>query len=155
VETGESLYPSACLTCGGDVTSQNGGRDGVCVKCGPVGFDVVRRNGQDVEGFSADAWQKADEYRAEVKVRRSKDLKAEISALLSGRSLPVANLERRYPINAFDILPGLPAYGPMALSFPENGRGLFRQGLVVQFSPFSREAWIGNFQRGSTGPDMV
>jgi hypothetical protein len=153
--TGQSLYPGACLKFGGDVTSQNGGKTGICVKCGPVAFDVVLRNGQHVEGFSADAWQKADEHMGDVKMRRSKDLEAEISALLSGRSFPVANLERRHPKNAFDILPGLPPYGPMALSFPEHGRGLFSEGLVVRFTPFSRNAWIGNFQRGSTGPDTV
>jgi hypothetical protein len=155
LETGESLYPSTCLTCGGDVISHNGGKDGVCAKCGPVAFDVVRRSGHRVEGFSADAWQKADEYMTEVNVRRSKDLEAEISALLSRRSFPVNNLERRHPVNAFDILPGLPPYGPRALSFPENGRGFFSEGLVVQFLPSGREAWIGNFQRGSTGPDTV
>jgi hypothetical protein len=85
------------------------------------------------------------EHMAEVKVRRSKDLEAETSALLSGRSFPVANLERRHPINAFDILLGLPPYGPMAPSFPEHGRGLFSEGLVVRFTPFGRNAWIGNF----------
>jgi hypothetical protein len=75
---GESTYPGACLTCGGDVISRNSGKDGVCVNCGPVAFDVVQRKGQQVEGFSANAWRQIQENIAEVKVRRSKDLEAAV-----------------------------------------------------------------------------
>jgi hypothetical protein len=55
----------------------------------------------------------------------------------------------------FKILPGLPPYGPCASPFPENGRGSFSEGLVIQFFPCSENAWIGNFQRGRLGPDTV
>jgi hypothetical protein len=55
----------------------------------------------------------------------------------------------------FKILPGLPPYGPCALPFPENGRGSFSEGLVVQFFPSSENSWIGNFQRGFRAPDTV
>ena len=42
------------------------------MNCGPVAFDVVQRKGQQVEGFSANAWRQIQENIAEVKVRRSK-----------------------------------------------------------------------------------
>ena len=62
--TEETRFPGACLTCGGDVISRNRGKNGVCAKCGPVAFDVARRNGQHVEGFSASALARdPGEYR--------------------------------------------------------------------------------------------
>ena len=149
------MYPGACLTCGGDVISRNSGRDGTCAKCGPVAFDVIQRKDQHIEGFSANAWREREEHMAEVKVRRSRDLEAEIGTLLSERSFPLADVERRQPITPFDILPGLPCYGPSALPFPENGQGSFSEGLVVKFSPANKEAWVGNFQRALTQPDFV
>jgi hypothetical protein len=125
------------------------------VNCGPVAFDVVQRKGQQVEGFSANAWREIQENIAEVKVRRSKDLEAAIGDLLSERRVPLVDVEQHHPMTPFDILPGLPPYGPSALPFPEKGRGSFSEGLVVKFSPSNKDAWVGNFQRGLTGPDMV
>jgi hypothetical protein len=125
------MYPGACLTCGGDVISRTGGKDGICLKCGPVAFDVVQRIGQHVEGVSANAWREIQENLTEVTLRRSRELEAEIGKLLSGRSFPSADLKRHHPITEFDILPGLPSSGALALPFPENGRGLFSEGLVV------------------------
>ena len=48
----------------------------------------------------------------------------------------------------FKILPGLPAYGPPALSFDERGK--FSEGLVVRFYPKRSEPWVGNFLGGLT-----
>ncbi len=56
----------------------------------------------------------------------------------------------------FEILSGLPPYGPMALPFPPDGRQAFTEGLVVRFWPENKKAWIGNFQRSSVmGYDAV
>ena len=62
-----------------------------------------------------------------------------------------ANLcfEARSNMTAFQILDGLPPYGPTALPFPEDGQGAFREGLVVRFGSTGGVTWIGNFQRGS------
>jgi hypothetical protein len=152
---GESTHPGACLICGGDVISRNSGKDGVCAKCGPVAFDVVQRNGQHIEGFSASAWREIQKNIVEVRVRRSVKLGAAIANLLIDRRLRLAEVSRRHPMTPFKILPGLPPYGPLALPFPEEGRGSFSEGLVVKFSPFNKQAWVGNFHRGLSGPDIV
>lgn len=56
----------------------------------------------------------------------------------------------------FEVLDGLPTSGPIALPFPEDGRGSFRQGLVVRFSAGDGDSWTGNFQRGfARGFDCV
>jgi len=43
----------------------------------------------------------------------------------------------------FEILPGLPAYGPAAVSFDERGK--YSEGLVIRFYPKQSEPWVGNF----------
>jgi len=48
----------------------------------------------------------------------------------------------------FEILPGLPPYGPAAEPFPEDGRQAYREGLVIRFRPRGNPSWVGNFQRG-------
>ncbi|HLY90012.1 MAG TPA: hypothetical protein VKQ27_13605 [Acetobacteraceae bacterium] len=55
----------------------------------------------------------------------------------------------------FEILRGLPSYGPIACPFPEDGRGQFREGLAVKFWKKSGATWVGNFQRGFTSFDQV
>ncbi|WP_156162860.1 hypothetical protein [Bradyrhizobium sp. LTSP857] len=45
----------------------------------------------------------------------------------------------------FEILPGLPPYGPMAISFTQYGEREHREGLVVRFYPRMSEPWVGNF----------
>ena len=55
----------------------------------------------------------------------------------------------------FEILPGLPAYGPPAISFPKSDVPTFREGLVVRFQPEQSEPWVGNFLGGSTDYDRV
>jgi len=48
----------------------------------------------------------------------------------------------------WEILSGLPPYGPPALNFSATGTGLHREGYVVRFFPDGTEAWVGNFQPG-------
>jgi len=55
----------------------------------------------------------------------------------------------------FDVLPGLPPYGPAAHPFPQDGTRAHSEGQVVRFLPDTTEAWIGNFQRSGNGPDLV
>ncbi len=45
----------------------------------------------------------------------------------------------------FEVLPGLPPYGPMAISFTMHGAREHREGLVVRFYPTGSEPWVGNF----------
>ena len=54
-----------------------------------------------------------------------------------------------------EILPGLPAYGPPAISFPRSDVPTFREGLVVRFHSDHSEPWVGNFLGGSTNYDRV
>lgn len=55
----------------------------------------------------------------------------------------------------FEILPGLPPYGPMALSFTHLGAREHREGLVVRFYPAASEPWVGNFIGGETACNIV
>lgn len=48
----------------------------------------------------------------------------------------------------FEILPGLPPYGPLATAFDPGGGPLFSEGLVVKFFPDGQPPWVGNFARG-------
>src|SRR5215472_3457534 len=50
----------------------------------------------------------------------------------------------------FEVLPGLPPYGPPAISFTKNGPREHREGLVVRFYPKQGDAWVGNFIGGVT-----
>ena len=54
-------------------------------------------------------------------------------------------------MSSFEVLDGLPPYGPAALPFPEDGRGAFREGLVVRFHRTAGGPWVGNFQKGLSG----
>lgn len=56
---------------------------------------------------------------------------------------------------AFEILAGLPPYGPPAESFSATGRGRHREGFVVRFGANTAEAWVGNFQHGLGGLSNV
>lgn len=55
---------------------------------------------------------------------------------------------------SWEILDGLPVYGPMAEPFSATGEGTHREGFVVRFSP-STGSWIGNFQRGFSSLNVV
>jgi hypothetical protein len=48
----------------------------------------------------------------------------------------------------WEILSGLPPYGPPALNFSAFGLGMHCQGFVVRFLPDGAESWVGNFQPG-------
>jgi len=58
-------------------------------------------------------------------------------------------------MEAFRILPGLPATGPWPEQFSPTGRGTHREGLVVEFNPGTSSSWIGNSQPGMTSYDAV
>ncbi len=51
----------------------------------------------------------------------------------------------------YEILTGLPGTGPYPEQFSIDGRGTFREGLVIRFHPSDGEPWIGNFQYGAYG----
>ena len=50
----------------------------------------------------------------------------------------------------FKILKGLPAYGEMYTSIPENGYSEFSEGLAIRFIKKDNTEWIGNFETGSS-----
>jgi hypothetical protein len=56
-------------------------------------------------------------------------------------------------MTTFRIEPGLPAYGPRALSFPDANA--FQEGLVVTFTNTNGDLWTGNFRRGCGRLDAV
>jgi hypothetical protein len=62
-------------------------------------------------------------------------------------------------MTSYEILPGLPAYGPMAVPFGAGGwTGAWSghsEGFVVRFDPGTREAWVANFQPGCGGWEGV
>ncbi|MBK3659934.1 hypothetical protein JJE66_01515 [Bradyrhizobium diazoefficiens] len=55
----------------------------------------------------------------------------------------------------FEILPGLPPYGPMAVNFSVHGPREHREGLVVRFYPKNSEPWVGNFVGGMSACNAV
>src|SRR5204863_9019832 len=71
-------------------------------------------------------------------------------------------IDQTYPLTTcipawsmrFEVLPGLPPYGPMAISFTKN-EPEHREGLVIRFFPVASEPWIGNFLGGLTRCNAV
>jgi hypothetical protein len=55
----------------------------------------------------------------------------------------------------FEVLSGLPPYGPLAESFSATGHGRHREGFVVRFVSKSGDQWVGNFQPGLGGCSIV
>jgi hypothetical protein len=55
-------------------------------------------------------------------------------------------------MSRFEILPGLPPYGPPAISFTHLGPREHREGLVVRFFPAHGDSWVGNVVGGARGP---
>ena len=55
----------------------------------------------------------------------------------------------------FQRLPGLPTYGPMAMTIPSGWGHGAREGLVVEFRLADGSAWVGNFEPGIGGIDDV
>jgi len=61
-------YPGACFDCGGAVTvTHETSPDGICENCGPVGVDVIDKDGKPHEGFSVSSWVLLEKQRAESK----------------------------------------------------------------------------------------
>jgi len=58
-------------------------------------------------------------------------------------------------MTGFRRLPGLPAYGPMAIGFPPEWGTLGREGLVVEFAVADGTIWAGNFRPGLGGLNDV
>jgi hypothetical protein len=52
--------------------------------------------------------------------------------------------------SGFRLLPGLPAYGPLASAFPAEWGRFGREGLVVEFSA-GAGTWVANFRPGLGG----
>lgn len=53
-------------------------------------------------------------------------------------------------LNAPRILPGLPGVGSFPRQFSATGKGMYREGLVVEFCTGESCCWVGNFQPGVT-----
>ena len=51
---------------------------------------------------------------------------------------------------AYEILKGLPGYGPMYISIPPNNYNVYSEGFVVRFYKKDGSEWVGNFQLGFT-----
>ena len=52
---------------------------------------------------------------------------------------------------SFQLLPGLPAYGPEAVPFPHDWGRFGREGIVVEFIRNDGTTWVGNFAPGRYG----
>jgi hypothetical protein len=50
----------------------------------------------------------------------------------------------------FEVLTGLPPYGPPAERFSATGQGTHREGFVVRFTDSRGRQWVGNFQAERT-----
>lgn len=55
----------------------------------------------------------------------------------------------------YRVLPGLPPYGPPAISFPEEWGRSGREGFVVEFVLKPSITWVGNFAPGIGGLQEV
>ena len=51
-------------------------------------------------------------------------------------------------MSTFEVLPGLPPYGPEALPFSTTGQGTHSEGFVVRFTADDGTCCTGNFQPG-------
>jgi hypothetical protein len=48
----------------------------------------------------------------------------------------------------YEVLDGLPAYGPMYASVSEDGEPFYSEGFVVRFHKTDRSEWVANFKPG-------
>jgi hypothetical protein len=55
----------------------------------------------------------------------------------------------------YEILPSLPAYGPMHISITHNGFPFYSEGFVVRFYKDDGSDWVANFQPGWGTLDRV
>jgi hypothetical protein len=59
-------------------------------------------------------------------------------------------LQKRY-----DILEGLPSYGPMYIPVSEDGEQFYSEGVVVRFYKSDGNEWVANFKPGWTDFSLV
>ena len=67
-----------------------------------------------------------------------------VNLLVSGN--PIGHLmqvQRRY-----EILDGLPTYGPMYVPVSEDGEPFYSEGFVVRFYKSDGSEWVANFKPG-------
>jgi hypothetical protein len=64
--------------------------------------------------------------------------------------LHIMQLQKRY-----DILDGLPSYGPMYIPVSEDGEQFYSEGFVVRFYKSDGSEWVANFKPGWTGFSLV
>lgn len=55
----------------------------------------------------------------------------------------------------FEVLSGMPAYGPHPEQFSAHVWNTHSDGFVVSVQPRDAEAWVGNFQRGLSSYDAA
>lgn len=55
----------------------------------------------------------------------------------------------------YDILDGLPTYGPMYIPVSENGQPFYSEGFVVRFFMSDGSSWVANFARGWMGTNAI
>jgi hypothetical protein len=66
------------------------------------------------------------------------------------------NTSKTYPLGqSFEVLPGLPPYGPRAIQCPAGWGHDAKEGFVVAFHLTSSQRWVGNFGRGLSHVDTV
>jgi hypothetical protein len=58
-------------------------------------------------------------------------------------------------VTEFEILDGMPVYGPYPEQFSATSWGTHSQGFVLRVRPPESEAWVGNFQRGLSSYDAA
>lgn len=54
------------------------------------------------------------------------------------------------PQPSYQILDGLPTYGPMYISIPANNYSSYSEGYVVKFFRTDGTEWVGNFEKSYT-----
>src|SRR5690606_22078765 len=55
----------------------------------------------------------------------------------------------------YDILDGLPSYGPMCIPVSEDGEQFYSEGFVVRFYKPDGSDWVANFKPGWTDFSLV
>ena len=55
----------------------------------------------------------------------------------------------------YEILEGLPAYGPMYVPVSPSGEPFYSEGFVVKFFPSDQTHWVANFKTGWTDLSLV
>lgn len=56
---------------------------------------------------------------------------------------------------SYEILDGLPPYGPMYVSITGNDQPSYSEGFVIRFYKADKTSWVANFEQGWTGLKFV